>query len=135
MEEATRKAVERQEEIDELQAEHDLELTPRILSHTFTSLWPNQTVSRLFSLITQLDAAVTGLSGMLAAATPTPPSTDVCDEAKKQKFQALVVEESDLYRSSVTSTLPTVLAASWLPQARDRRSRQDTGWRRRTFHT
>ena len=86
MEEATRKAVERQEEIDELQAEHDLELTPRILSHTFTSLWPNQTVSRLFSLITQLDAAVTGLSGMLAAATPTPPSTDVCDdEAKKAK--------------------------------------------------
>ena len=76
-------------EIDGPQAEHLLELarldpTSDSVAHLHKSLRDTfQALSNRVeaqSLITQLDAAVTGLSGMLAATTPTPPSTDVCND-------------------------------------------------------
>ena len=114
VEEAKQKSVTRQEEIDGLQAEYDLELarlvpTSDSVAHHQKSLRDtfHALASRLEarSLITHLDAAVAAVTRTTPSPTPLlEPSleneggalTSGEREAKKQKFQALLVEESDL---------------------------------------
>ena len=80
VEEAKQKAIKRREEVDWPQAGVP---TSDSVAHLHKSLRDTfQALARRVeaqSLITQLDAAVTGISGMLAA-TPTPPSTDLCND-------------------------------------------------------
>ena len=89
VDEAKEKAIKRQEEINQLQTNYEWEKarsvpTPESVANLHKALrdtfqaFPAHGEAK--TLITQLDAAVTGLSGLLAAATPTPPATDCSND-------------------------------------------------------
>ena len=92
-EEAKQKTEKLQGEIDKLQTEPDVEVARLVNpSDPVTHLWNN--VREAFQalsgnpeaqpLIAQLETAFTGLSSLLAAATPTPVATDVRDDTDMQ---------------------------------------------------
>ena len=93
VEEAKQKAEKRQGEIDKLQNEYDEELVRLFKpSDAVTHLQSNvraafQALSgnpEAQPLIAQLETVFTGLSSLLAAATPTPMATDARDDAELQ---------------------------------------------------
>ena len=102
VEEAKQKAIKRQEDIDRLQAEYDQELVPLLqakdsVTHLQKSLSDAfQALSGCVEaqpLLSQMESAFTGLSGMLAAATPTPVATDERnDDIDTQPDEWLTVE-------------------------------------------
>ena len=99
VDEAKQKAEKWQGEIDKLQTEYDADPVTHLgntVREAFQAFFGNLEAQ---PLISQLETAFTGLSSLLAAATPTPPAADVRDDIDMQPDKEKAISNEAMARA------------------------------------